>query len=301
VKYESSSTIKKINELIKIGSVSNALVLLEELVDKHPTVRSLRLFKGILEKKHGAESDKRIRYINEISPEDFCLCLNVTYRELSRIEQLFTIWVALCRKSPSLTVMVDLKIFFDVLSEKECSEVENLIIKTNLSSVFNSVEIINLNIPSEFNFYKRDVDGSVNINDFPYGYKSGPNFQFFRLLGSPCLANYKYVLVTESDCYPTCVDWLSKILFEISSKKEFWVLGSPFRGRSKIGPDIALHINGVAVYSISEVGFKELLELWEFQLKNSILLNILFAIYLKSYTTNINNEIATNCLSNFIV
>lgn len=205
--------------------------------------------------------------VREGAYPSFCVILNVTEREIERILILLDIWSSLFQKKPS-KYQISFKIIFDKISDELKYFLINKLTPFVTKGSFVSVDVISLNIPNELNFYKREVDGSVDVNKNKYGYKSGPNYQFFQIFKLPFINDYEYVLITESDCFPVKDNWLDIIFDEVVEKKDFWVLGSPFRGASKIGPDIALHINGVAVYAVGVNGFLEMMRRWECELTN---------------------------------
>jgi hypothetical protein len=197
------------------------------------------------------------------SQHSFCICLNTTLREKERIFNLFRIWGSLLSMIENPSVVGDLVVYFDKPNQNATDEIIDVARSYDLQKMFNRIEVCYADIPDEMNFYKRVADGTLDLKKFPYGYKSGPNLQFFSIIKSLSIRTYDFVLITETDCFPASPYWASNIYDEACNRSPFWVLGSPFRGKSKIGPDIALHMNGVAVYAPSAPNFSTLISRWE--------------------------------------
>lgn len=189
------------------------------------------------------------------------ICLNTTSKEFDKIESLFKIWeISECLKYAK---NIEFFICLDNLENKIIDKLKILIKNYNLEKYFLKVKIISVNIPEEINFYKREVDGTLDLDKFIYGYKSGPNYQFFRCMDILREEKLDHVYMLETDCYPLAPDWIPRLFNSVSKQQQFWVLGSPFVGQSKLDPAICLHINGAAVYSISSNGFLEMIQEWE--------------------------------------
>jgi hypothetical protein len=162
----------------------------------------------------------------------------------------------------------DLALCFDRLDEATSEAAKEAIAKHRLEKFFGQIRILGLDVPEAENFYYRHQREVPVARSFPYGWKSGPNQQFFRLLRHAQLQGYAELLIVETDCFPVTPSWIQDILEDAHARPDFWVLGSPFRGRSKVGPDILLHLNGVAVYRIGEPRFFSMLSQWEARLKS---------------------------------
>lgn len=103
----------------------------------------------------------------------------------------------------------------------------------------------------------------------PLGLKSGPNTQFFRSLSKFC-GGQKTVLLNEADCFPERGDWLERMKLLVSGSESFWVMGSPYRGSTRLGPKILAHVNGNALYGVGMPGFAEFLQGWEASLREEL-------------------------------
>jgi len=125
----------------------------------------------------------------------------------------------------------------------------------DLVAIFNSVQVLFCNIPDEENIYVRHgLPPPAHIPKL--GLKSGPNTQFFKSILEFC-GGENTVLLNEVDCFPVGPDWLLRIAGLVGGSEPFWVLGSPYRGYGKLGPDIVAHVNGNALYGVGMNGFRD--------------------------------------------
>lgn len=128
------------------------------------------------------------------------------------------------------------------------------------------IHFINCAIPEDESVYiKKMPEAGSPLLRLKYGLKSGPNQQFFKShklifdLGLPVNS----VLQLETDAYPLVDHWVDKINSEIADFKDPIILGSKYRGNSRLLPDISNHINGNAIYCHRNSGFKFFLNFWE--------------------------------------
>lgn len=181
--------------------------------------------------------------------------------EMSSLIGLFVIWGGYARlsaddgpRTPSCKLIVTLDCAQDTEIE---SKITTCFKQCGLGALFLSVEVAFCDIPPEENIY-------VRIGEQPparipkLGFKSGPNTQFFRSILDHC-ADESVVLLNEVDCFPASKDWLGRVTKLVEGNEPFWVLGSPYRGYGKLGPEIVAHINGNALYGVGTDGFKDVL------------------------------------------
>lgn len=130
-----------------------------------------------------------------------------------------------------------------------------------LGSLFSDVRVIDLQISPEEDIYIRDArDYDRTIPRL--GLKSGPNKQFFQTMR--ICSEFSCTLLNEVDMLPLTTDWLDKLANVIPPNNDFMVLGSRYSGEAKLGPDIARHINGNAIYNTGNPAFQEFLDtVWE--------------------------------------
>jgi hypothetical protein len=252
------TSITTVHSLVRAKRYSEALGVLDALSNSGLTIESFQMYRSYIRNKLTSGKDTA-----NTNRSTYCLCLNATTREAESIAELLSIWNWHAQADACKYKSVDLVIFIDTSSVAEEKTILHAIEVSNVRQLFNSVGVLSAEVPRKYNFYKREVDGSLDLNVAKYGYKSGPNYQFFYILKSLVSKGYRYSLLCETDCYPTSGRWLVEIFEEASRQDQFWVLGSPYRGTSKIDPSICLHINGVAVYATGFAAFADLLEKWE--------------------------------------
>jgi hypothetical protein len=244
-------------ELLKKYALSKdfdgMISILKTLTLEYPNVKTFaNLQDHIVKIKEGTNSAKYGKKL---------ICINTTIREIQKIDDLFKIWVeGDCLHGAEF---FHLWICFDNISNEQFKLVEGIVNKYKLTEKFKLISIESVNIPEEINFYKRVNDGSLDLKKYKYGYKSGPNFQFFECIRKINRNGFDDVYMCETDCFPIRRDWMHRLLAETMLDREWLVIGSPFLGRSKIDPWIALHINGAAIYNVGDPRFMLLLEKWE--------------------------------------
>lgn len=105
------------------------------------------------------------------------------------------------------------------------------------------------------------------------GYKSGPNLQFFSSMALLAERYRDFVFFMETDCAPVRAGWLTALDSRAKGDTESWVIGSHYRGRSKIAPGFFMHLNGNALYRVGDPGFQDFLrEVW-----NPLLMDVIAA------------------------
>jgi hypothetical protein len=192
----------------------------------------------------------------------FGICINLIENEIKDFANLLFYW-NLVDRNIEKKENIDLVLAFDNLSDESRRLLEEIIEASNLAQYFSSVKFHLANIPAQHNFYIRDPDHPFDPAATPYGLKSGPNYQFFRLMDHFAKKDYQYVYFCETDCFPIKPGWAEAIFDEALDNDPFYVLGSAFLGKSRVDPMIALHVNGAAVYSPGADGFNEYRSNWE--------------------------------------
>jgi hypothetical protein len=270
--------VKKINHYMDQGTYSDAINLIKDF-DGYGNYPFLNRYLDYCSRK--LSGDFVENNLNELDNFDRdCICLNTTIKELDKVEKLFKVWLKFHEKRDGEKVKYfsNLVVAFDVHNTESVSSLKCLIEKYKVDQIFYRIHIIDIAIPVDFNFYKRVDDGSLDLKKFIYGYKSGPNYQFYALMKRLITDGYRNVYVCETDTFPVRADWANCLMKEAASQNDFWVLGSPFLGRSKLDPSLALHINGSAIYALQSKGFIDFLSRWE-----SVLLNLVQEIPYVAY------------------
>ena len=275
-----SVKLKEANYLVRKGEYELAIPIYEDYFKDEPNL--LFLLKNIEfcklkiknQQTQQVEAIDKVRVIDELSFAQgnkiwgknknykFCICLNLIENEIVDFANLIFYWALV---DPHLEKMsnIDLVIAFDNLSSENRRFLEALIAAGQLVDRFGSVTHHLASIPKQHNFYIRDPNHSFDAAKTPYGLKSGPNYQFFRLLEHFSQKNYQFVYFCEADCFPIKAGWAQALFNEALESDPFYVLGSAFLGKSKIDPMISLHVNGASIYSTRAEGFDEYRSSWE--------------------------------------
>ncbi len=134
-------------------------------------------------------------------------------------------------------------------------EIKTAFFNTNrLQKMFAGLKFIYLSLQGEDDLYRTDYTKSVGKG----GYKAGPNNQFFYSM--EILKDYGYyVFMMESDCVPIRPNWLGKLSDFVNYSEPFWVMGSAYRGRSRLDKSHWRHINGNAIYAVGDEHFQDFL------------------------------------------
>lgn len=135
-----------------------------------------------------------------------------------------------------------------------------------LDRFFSRVRFEYLDLTGDRDRYSRVYEGETSDE----GYKAGPNNQFFMAM--KLLRNSgHYAFMMETDCVPIRPDWLRKLTELVNMAEPFWIMGSAYRGRARIDPRFARHINGNAVYAVGDRQFQDFLSnKWERWLRETV-------------------------------
>jgi|GEM_PF-5469031 len=150
--------------------------------------------------------------------------------------------------------------------DEEKGFLTQIIENSSSSNFFKKIVFISCDIPPHESVYLREP--SKNSPLLKYGQKSGPNILFFRSIQKIIelkLCGYS-VLLMETDIIPLSKNWLDKLNEELNLAQNFLIAGSRYRGKGKLSKDIVNHINGNAIYNISNIDFLRFFKLWEYLL-----------------------------------
>jgi glycosyltransferase involved in cell wall biosynthesis len=142
-----------------------------------------------------------------------------------------------------------------------------------LKQAFREPVFVNLGLTGEQDDYIRDYTKPAGR----FGYKAGPNNQFFETLREFSLAGH-FMFLMESDCLPIRHGWLGRLQRLLRDSERFWILGSAYRGRATIDESYKRHINGNAVYAVGDADFQVFVEMfWRPELERIVRSNPLVA------------------------
>jgi hypothetical protein len=127
-----------------------------------------------------------------------------------------------------------------------------------LRAAVSSIELLALDLPRDLDRYVRGGVGDGG----EYGWKSGPNLQFFRGLDR-LTAEGGFALVVETDTRPVRAGWVGAARDLVRRHPDAWVLGSVYRGLETVPASFKTHLNGNAIYALSPSFAKFRREVWE--------------------------------------
>lgn len=94
----------------------------------------------------------------------------------------------------------------------------------------------------------------------PWGVKSGPNIQFFRVLDEFVAAHpHDWVLYTEPDTYPMGSDPAPSVAQLLERRSSAWMIGGLPHPKTRARLDVSMwrHLNGAALYNVGDPRFAE--------------------------------------------
>jgi hypothetical protein len=148
---------------------------------------------------------------------------------------------------------VNLVLFFNELNYEQYLEINDKIKKLdNITSFVDNLEIVSLNLHKKIDVYNKNDVGK----NYLYGFKSGPNIVFFNLI--KYLIKYNTCLILEVDCMILKDNWLDYSI-KYCKNNYFFISGTNYNGFNRIGSQIGDHLNGVAFYNTSHLGFQQFL------------------------------------------
>jgi len=197
-----------------------------------------------------------------------CIAVPMTVREVSALPILFFIWklYELINEKNSVEAAKEaakpsLVITLPNADKASKDYIYRLFSLYKLEALFADIQVHNLSIADKDDIYIRDPKTYKEI--IPrLGLKSGPNIQFFETMRK--CSGFGYTLLNEVDMLPLRSDWLKHIPKAVPASGNFFAVGSRYSGQEKLGPDIARHINGNAIYNTGSPIFQEFLDMtWE--------------------------------------
>ncbi len=191
--------------------------------------------------------------------------------ELNRILANFKLWnqpAYLPWVHPPERTSVNLHLVFNGFRDEE---IEAQIITAyqaaeSVAKCFHEIKFSYCELSDLDDLYRRSYRGEIGA----WGYKSGPNNQFFQMLNK-FTEDYPYIFMMESDCFPIKANWLQRAVEIANSPEKFWVKGSIYRGNSPLAEFQQNHINGNAFYASGDRNFRRFVrEVWQpFVLENT--------------------------------
>ena len=110
------------------------------------------------------------------------------------------------------------------------------------------------------------------INIPTYGYRSGPNIMFYKILNYFSTYYQKNaketndveignaIFCVETDCYPVQDHFFEEMQQLVKLHPSSYIIGSYYKGLSQMSKFITNHLNGVAIYFVENTNFIQLLQ-----------------------------------------
>ena len=149
--------------------------------------------------------------------------------------------------------------------------------KPRVQAGFSGLEVHFCDLPPEKDLYVRNPTGPSP----KYGFKSGPNWQFYETMKA-LRPGGGFAFLMETDCRPLSPGWVSEIQTVARHHRDAWIVGAHYSGMSPLHWSLARHINGNALYNVGDDEF------WEF-------LDGFFWDWMHDYIRTIDPNLAYDC------
>jgi len=182
-----------------------------------------------------------------------CVCLLVTEKELNSVYYSNFLEYIFKKTELNVSSQIDFKIIINKGSHLIKREDIN-----RLGKIFRKIEVMDLQIPKDKDMYRRYYEEKVGTPP-ELGFKSGPNFMFFKCM-QHC-RQYNTTLLLEVDCI-LGDNWLSRIKSYVDHANGFWISGSTYDGLSFSKESLYLsHLNGgTSLYATGDTNFVNFIE-----------------------------------------
>lgn len=156
--------------------------------------------------------------------------------------------------------------------QQEKVQLESIFKRSIFASRKWNLVFIDCQMTEDESFYIKDAKVKVDLNDYPFGQKSGPNKQFFESIKKIHSFNSKfgYVLLNEVDAYPIREKWFEILYEKIANLSDLYVIGTRYAGESFLSEAIKEHLNGNAIYRIDGNETTQFYDMWAKILKDSL-------------------------------
>lgn len=237
----------KIN-LINLYQEINAIHVDYRTQKKRPSydLNNYKKREYITEYNIGNILDKQLMHLVNNKLENICLLLNGKELEDGQYEHFLKNFANSIKSSEENSFFASL-IDFNIYTQYDSSSINIEPIK----DIFNNVKIIHIDIPEKYDFYNHPKPNS----DLLYGYKSGPNYCFFKAF--EYLTTYNTTLFLECDVV-FGNNWLERIYNYTRFSDCFWVSGATYSGKhlQNLSSIVSRHINGgICLYATSNPYF----------------------------------------------
>ena len=144
----------------------------------------------------------------------------------------------------------------------------NHIQKSNLKNL--NIFFISVGMSDSESVYLRSKPIKGNdkaFNELEYGYKNGPNKQFFhsieKIIDKIKPTESDSVILLEVDTLIIKNNWIDHVNHELEKLDSFWIAGSKPISYFKLDKSLEDHLNGNSIYGIGDLNFNKFLETWK--------------------------------------
>lgn len=115
---------------------------------------------------------------------------------------------------------------------------------------FSSLKVHFCDLAPEKDLYIRNPIGRPP----KYGFKSGPNWQFYETMRA-LKDGGGFAFLMETDCRPLAPGWVAGVCDVARQHRDAWIVGAHYSGMSPLHWSLARHINGNALYHVGDDDF----------------------------------------------
>lgn len=144
----------------------------------------------------------------------------------------------------------DVVLYFDSFP-KRFRKFKNRLYKFRKCNNVNEIVLVDNQIDAKENFYLKDKNIKVNLEEYPMGGSHGVNLHFYKSIENLFQKDYDHFMLLETDTISVRHDWFN-VLHSYCKKNDFLIAGSKYKGKEQ---DLVLktyyggeHLNGVALY-----------------------------------------------------
>lgn len=191
-----------------------------------------------------------------------CILMPVIRREWTALVRQLYSMPAPSMKPAELSLVLSLD---SEWMEEERAYLLSVMEYAGLTRVFSRIEFFSCRIPPHKSLYLRGMPKDCKTLLPQYGWKSGPNLQFFRSVDYviETLPSVRSLLLMETDLIPTVDYWLDRLNSELMESEDCLLAGARYVGGTRLPETIAHHINGNAVLNLSHPLFRDFFSNWE--------------------------------------
>lgn len=196
------------------------------------------------------------------APQVDCIMMPVVRHDWTALVEQLRSLLRPAEKTGNLTLVLSLDAEW---IEEEKDYLLRVLDTSGTRQFFSWIEFLSCRIPPDESVYLRHSPREKNGASLKYGWKSGPNIQFFRSVGfvAKSLPQMRSLLLMETDLIPFREGWLDRLNAELAGLENCLIAGARYQGETIQSKHLKDHINGNAVLNLSHPDFREFFAAWE--------------------------------------